>query len=442
MTGGTPLEVKTTVAVWVICRLESVTSVAVKTSDPGVVDLTVNVTTPEEELGPDAALMVGVAGPDVCARVTVLFETGLLNPSFRVTVIVEVVEPSAGTESGEAATVDCAADTTPAAVKVTVAVWVICRESVVSVAAKTSAPAVVDFTVNVTTPDEELGPDAALMVGDPGPDVCARVTVLFETGLLYTSFRVTVIVEVVEPSAGTEVGEAATVDCAAVTAPAVKVTVAVWVICTESVTSVAVKTSAPAFVDVTVNVTTPEEELGPEAALIVAVPGPDVCAKVTVLPETGLLNASFRVTVIVEVVEPSAGTEIGEAATVDCAADTTPAATKVTVAVWVICTESVESVAVKTSAPVVVDLTVNVTTPEEELGPDAALMVGVPGPDVCARVTVLPETGLPYVSFSVTVIVEVVEPFAGTEVGEAATVDCAAATAPAVMLKELLVTEV
>jgi len=203
-----------------------------------------------------------------------------------------------------------------------------------------------------------------------------------------------------------------------------------------------VKTSAPAFVDVTVNVTTPEEELGPDAALMVGVPGPDVCARVTVLPETGLVNASFRVTVIVEVVEPSAGTEVGEAVTVDCAAATTPAATKVTVAVWVICRESVVSVAVKTSAPVVVDFTVNVTTPEEELGPDAALMVGEPGPDVCARVTVLPETGLPYASFRVTVIVEVVEPSADTEAGEAVTVDCAALTDALVMLKEVLVTEV
>jgi len=100
----------------------------------------------------------------------------------------------------------------------------------VSVAVKTSAPVVVDFTVKVTTPDEELVPDAGLMVAVPAPDVCARVTVLPETGLLYASFRVTVIVEVVEPSAGTVVGEAVTADCAAVTAPAVKVTVAVWVI--------------------------------------------------------------------------------------------------------------------------------------------------------------------------------------------------------------------
>ena len=96
---------------------------------------------------------------------------------------------------------------------------------------KTSAPAFVDVTVNVTTPPEELDPEAALMLGVPGPEVFASVTVLPETGLLYASFRVTVIVEGVEPFAGTDAGDAATDDCAAVTAPAVKVTVGVWVIC-------------------------------------------------------------------------------------------------------------------------------------------------------------------------------------------------------------------
>ena len=45
--------------------------------------------------------------------------------------------------------------------------------SVVSVAVKTSAPAVVDFTVKVTTPKALLTPEAALMVGVPGPAVCA-----------------------------------------------------------------------------------------------------------------------------------------------------------------------------------------------------------------------------------------------------------------------------
>ena len=77
-----------------------------------------------------------------------------------------------------------------------------------------------------------------MIVKEPLP--LARVTVLPETGLEFASFSVTVTVEVVEPSAAIEVGAALTVDFAAVTGPAVKVTVAVWVTVTVSVVSVAV----------------------------------------------------------------------------------------------------------------------------------------------------------------------------------------------------------
>ena len=121
---------------------------------------------------------------------------------------------------------------------VTVAVCVIVTLSVVSVAVKTSAPAVVDFTVNVTTPEASLGPDAALIVGVPGPLVFANVTVFPDTGFPLASFSVTVIVEVVEPSATTDVGDAVTVDWLALAGPAVNVTVAVWVMVRLSVVSV------------------------------------------------------------------------------------------------------------------------------------------------------------------------------------------------------------
>ena len=50
----------------------------------------------------------------------------------------------------------------------------------------------------------------------------------------------TVIVEVALPSAVTDAGDEVTVDCAALTAPAVNVTAAVCVTTTESVVSVAV----------------------------------------------------------------------------------------------------------------------------------------------------------------------------------------------------------
>ena len=106
------------------------------------------------------------------------------------------------------------------AVKVTVAVCVTVTVSVISVAVNTSAPALVDFTVNVATPKASVVPCVVLMVGEPGPDVLPSVTVLPKTGLLSASFKVTVIVEVEVPSAVTDVGKAATVDVPALAVPA------------------------------------------------------------------------------------------------------------------------------------------------------------------------------------------------------------------------------
>jgi hypothetical protein len=87
------------------------------------------------------------------------------------------------------------------------------------VAVKTSSPAVVDFTVNVASPEALVVPETVVIVGDPGPEVLASVTVLPETPLPYWSFKVMVIREVVDPSAATDSGHAATVDIPALTAP-------------------------------------------------------------------------------------------------------------------------------------------------------------------------------------------------------------------------------
>ena len=94
------------------------------------------------------------------------------------------------------------------------------------------------MTVKVTTPLALDAPLAAEMVELPVP--CDRLTVLPLTGLLFASSKVTVMVEVVEPSAVTEVGLALTVDLLPLTAPAVKVTCAVCVIVMVSVVSFAV----------------------------------------------------------------------------------------------------------------------------------------------------------------------------------------------------------
>ena len=63
---------------------------------------------------------------------------------------------------------------------------------------------------------------------------------------------------------------------------------------------------------------------------------------------------------------------------------------------------------------------------------DTAVTVELPAPDV--RLTVFPLTGCPEASLSVTVMVEVLVPFASTLLSDAVTVDVPAFTAPAVKL--------
>ncbi|MCX6896371.1 MAG: hypothetical protein NTZ16_12915, partial [Verrucomicrobia bacterium] len=106
-----------------------------------------------------------------------------------------------------------------------------------------------------------------------------------------------------------------------------KVTEAVWVIVVLSVESVAVKTKVAAVEDLTVKVATPETSVVPCTVVMVGVPVPEVFASVTVLPEIGLLLASFNVTVTVDFVPPFARTVVGDAATVDALALTEPATT-------------------------------------------------------------------------------------------------------------------
>jgi hypothetical protein len=80
---------------------------------------------------------------------------------------------------------------------------------------------------------------------------------------------------------------------------------------------------------------------------------------VTAFPPTGLLFASRRVTVIVELATPSAGTVSGLAVTVDVVADTGPA-TNVNPTVCTRTRASVLSVAVTVLAPAVVERTMPV----------------------------------------------------------------------------------
>ncbi len=205
-------------------------------------------------------------------------------------------------------------------------------------------------------------PETVVMIGVPGPEVWARLTFLPGTPLPVASFKVTVMVAASEPSAGTTSGEATTVEVPALTAPTVKVTLAVWVMATfPSVTSVAANTSGPAVVEATVKVACPFTSEVPETVAMTGAPGPDVLAKVTVFPETGLLCTSFKVTVIVDLAEPSAKTEVGAATTVEVPTFATEPGKKLTVAVCVITRfPSVTSVAANAFVPGVVELTVNV----------------------------------------------------------------------------------
>ena len=86
-----------------------------------------------------------------------------------------------------------------------------------------------------------------------------------------------------------------------------------------------------------------------------------VAAIVTVAPEMGFPPASRAVTVIVEVSVPVlAEIVLGDAPTVDCAADTAPGVT-ITVGVWAITTAF--TVAVTILSPTTVELMVPVVTP-------------------------------------------------------------------------------
>ena len=201
--------------------------------------------------------------------------------------------------------------------------------------------ATVSVTVKLAWPEPFVTPETVVIVEEP-PDL-ASVTVLPATGFDCASRSVTVTVELVEPSAVTEAGAAETLDWAAVTGPAAKLTDAVWLTVTESVVSVAVYVVDSATVSVTVNVATPEPLLTPETVAISDEP-PDFVS-VTALPGTGLPFASRSVAVRVEADVPSAVTAAGAAVSVDWPALAEPAE-KVTDAVCATVTPSVVSVAV------------------------------------------------------------------------------------------------
>src|SRR6266542_3309207 len=266
----------------------------------------------------------------------------------------------------------------------------------------------VDRRVPVATPLALVGPLGWVSVL-PLP-VAESTTVAPLMGLPLASFAVTVIVELPLPAV-IELGEATTVDCEAETGPGFTVTDAVWGMAVPF--AVAETVFVPATVELSVPVATPLAFVVPPGCVRV-LPLP-VAASTTVAPLIGFPFASFAVTVIVAV--PPTAMDVGEAATVDCEAETEPDVT-VTVAVWVIAVPL--AVAETVFASATVELRVPAATPLALVGPLAWVSV-LPLP-VAASTTVAPLMGFPLASLTVTVMVEFPLP-AVSDVGAAATAD-------------------
>jgi hypothetical protein len=187
----------------------------------------------------------------------------------------------------------------------------------------------------------------------PPPAVTAKVTGTPDTGLPFASLTIT---DGGVPTAVFTVAVCALGALLAswVAAPAVTVTLAVWVIARLLIVAETVFDSAT--VEESVPVATPLALVVPTGWVRVF-PVP-VAAKTTLAPAMGLPLPSFAVTVIVDVPLPAV---IGDvAATVDCAADTGPTFTT-TLAVCVIATPLIVAETVFDSATV--ELRVPVATP-------------------------------------------------------------------------------
>jgi len=162
----TLLAITTTV---VVCVIPTVLMVADTVFDCATIELSVPVATPSAPVGP--AGWVSVFPVPVADSTTVAPGIGLPNPSWAVTVIVEVPVPAA---IGEVAvTVDWPADTVPA-FTTTVAVWVMATPLIVT--ETVFEPAAVDKSVPVATPLAFVVPTGCVSVF-PVVGVAASVTV-------------------------------------------------------------------------------------------------------------------------------------------------------------------------------------------------------------------------------------------------------------------------
>src|SRR5512134_629951 len=224
------------------------------------------------------------------ARVTVPVKpvAVLPNASLAVTCTAGVIAAPATASLG--CTVNASA-VAGAGVTVTFAVWVIAVPPIVAVTVLDWAT--VELMVPVATPLAPVGPAGWVSVL-PAP-LAASTTAAPATGLPKTSRAVTVMVLWFVPLDATiDPGAAPIVDWPCEIAPAVTVTLAVWVTATPP--TVAETDLPPAAVELSVPVAMPLASVRPGW---VSVLPPPVAASTTGTPATGLPNASRAVTVIV-----------------------------------------------------------------------------------------------------------------------------------------------
>lgn len=268
-----------------------------------------------------------------------------------VTVIVVVLVPSAVTEAGLATTLELVLLGTPAT-NVTVVVSV--TEPMVAVMVLLCAT--VDANVAENMPEALVLPlTGERVLLEP---LLARVTAWPDMRLPCASLTVTVNVVVLVPSAVADVGDAATLEVAALGAPGINETLVVAT--TEPIVAVTVLLCATDDDRVAEN--TPEALVVPETGEKV-LPEP-VLLKLTVCPATGLLLASLTVTFRVVVLTPSAVTEVGLAVKVVSAWLGAPVV-NVTLALRV----NVPTKAVITLVSAVVEVTVATNSPEASVRP-------------------------------------------------------------------------
>src|SRR6266540_4910087 len=312
-----PDAVTVTVAVWAIAVP---LAVAETVFVPATVELSVPVATPLALVGPLG--WVSVLPLPVADSTTVAPLIGFPLASLTVTVIVEFPLP-AGSDVGEAVTVDSEGETAEPAVTVTGAVWVTAVPLIVAETVLGSAT--VDLKVPVATPPALVGPPGWVSVLQL--PVAASTTVAPLIGFPLASFAVTVIVELPLPAV-IELRDAATVDCDADTGPGFTVTEAIWVMAVPFAVADTVFTSAT--VELSVPVATPLVLVG-ALGWVRVLPLP-VTERTTVAALIGFPLASWTVTVMVEFPLPAVS-DVGEAVTVESDGETVEPDVTVTVAV-------------------------------------------------------------------------------------------------------------